>query len=48
MGLIKYGESQVPDFNNRPNIFKNMLPSLNIDTLEKENAKHTNIQDAVV
>lgn len=32
----------------RPNVFKNMLPSLTIDTLEKENAKNTNIQDPVV
>lgn len=48
MGLKKDGESQVPDFHSRPNVFKNMLPSLSIDTLEKEHAKNTNIQDPVV
>lgn len=48
MGLKEGCESQVPDFYNRHNKFKNMLPSPKIDTTEKENTEHTNIQDPVV
>lgn len=41
-------DSEVPDLFNRPKKLKNVFPSPNMGTLEKENKEHINIQDPVV